>query len=261
MSRTNGVATIILCLTFGASIGLAQGVYITGNAGYGLGAGTQALGSSQTSSPGGASSFEGVYGSFGEGFKFGTSAGYMFNKNLGVELGLSYWLGKTFEETLKSSGIVQTRKLSGSGFVAVPSIVFSANMETVSPYARFGLMVGILRRTKEEYRYEQGSLVGESTWEATGKLAIGYAGALGVVVPAGGSVDFFAEVALHSLTYSPGQLEITRYVINGVDQKASLTETQYTYEESYDISTPDVQLAVRRPFSSIGFAVGARINL
>ena len=258
MPRTIILTVVILCLIFGANIGLAQGVYVTANAGYGLGAGTQGLdvntGFTQTTT-----SYEGVYGSLGEGSKFGASAGYMFSKNLGTELGFSYWLGKTFEGTQKQTNRTQSNKWSGSGFVAVPSIVVSANMKTINPYARFGLVFGILK-VKEEIRIET-SQITEATQEETGGLAFGYAGALGIVVPAGGTVDIFVEVGLQAFTFSPSQLELTKYTVNGVDRLPTVTDKVVKYEDSFNTGTPMVQLGVRRPFSSIGLVVGARISL
>jgi hypothetical protein len=250
----------VLCFVCGASVGLAQGVYLTANAGYSLGAGTQTLGSNYTST-GATYSYEGVYGSYGEGFKFGASAGYMFSKNLGAELGLSYWLGNTFKVNYKTTTSLTTIKYSGSGFVAVPSIVVSANMEGINPYARFGLVLGILK-VKQQYRSEQSGNTTEYTAEDTGNLALGYAGALGVLVPSGGTLDFFAEAALHSVNYSPSQSEITKYTVNGIDGLASLTQKVTEYKDTYTSSTtPSTMLSVRRPFSSIGMVVGVRINL
>jgi hypothetical protein len=84
---------------------------------------------------------------------------------------------------------------------------------------------------------------------------------VGILVPASPKVDFFAEAVLHSVTYSPGKYEITKYNINGVDQLASLTHKEVDYKESFSSSEQYVTIAVRRPFSSIGMAVGVRINL
>jgi hypothetical protein len=261
MSRTNVLMVAILCFILGANIGLAQGMYLAANAGYGFGAATQFLGTNTTyTGTGTPTSFEGVFGSYGGGFKVGASAGYMFNKNLGAELGLSYWLGKTFEAGYNSTTNTQTSKLSGSGFVAVPSIVVVANMEKVIPYARFGLVLGILK-VKQENRFEQPGNTMQSTLEESGSLAFGYAGALGILVPGGGTVDFFAEVDLHSVNFSPSQIEVTKYTLNGVDQLASIDHKTIEYKESHTESDLYTQMAVREPFSSIGIVVGARINL
>jgi hypothetical protein len=258
MSRTTVLIVAILGLILGASIGLAQGVYLTANAGYGFGAGTQyiSVNGDYTQTP---TTYEGVYGSYGEGFKFGSSAGYMFSRNLGAELGFAYWLGNTFEIQAKFTNGLVTDKLSGSGFVAVPSIVLSANMETINPYARIGLVLGILKVDFEEKDQRSGQTQ-DINREDTGNLAFGYAGALGVLVPAGSTVGFFVEADIHSVTYSPSQAEYTKYTVNGVDQLPSLQRKVHEYKESFTSSDP-VYTAVRRPFSSIGIVVGARISL
>lgn len=259
MSGMKVLTVVILCTILGASIGLGQGLYLTANAGYGFGAGTQYIGPSMdnTKTP---ATTEGVFGSYGEGFKFGASAGYMFSKNLGAELGLSYWLGNTFELQYKSTAGLGTAKWSGSGFVAVPSIVLSANMEAINPYARIGLVLGILE-VDYEYNAQSSGQTQEIAQEATGNLAFGYAGAFGVLIPAGSSVGFFVEADIHSVTYSPSQAEYTKYTMNGIDQLPSLPHKVYKYKESYTSADEAVYMAARRPFSSIGVVVGVRIDL
>jgi opacity protein-like surface antigen len=259
MSRANVLLLLALCLILGTTAGFAQGFYVSVNAGYGLGAGTQTIGTNHTSTAT-ATSSEGVYGSLGEGFKFGASAGYMFNENFGVELGFSYWLGKSFESTYKTPDMTQTSKWSSWGIVAVPSVVISANLKPVNPYARFGLVLGLLNPKDEVGRVENGNNMDAAT-EDRGGLAVGFAGALGIVVPTGGAVDFFAEAVLHSVTCSPSKYEITKYIINGVDQLSNLPRKEIDYKESITSADQYVTTAVRRPYSSIGLAVGVRINL
>ncbi len=258
MSRTNVLLVAILCCILGANVGLTQGLYVTASAGYGFGAGTQVLGNNTTITQTSAI-FEGVYGSYGEGFKFGTSAGYMFNKNLGAELGLAYWLGNTLEMQTKTPGVSVTAKSSGSGFVGVPSIVLAVPMGGVSPYARLGLVLGIMT-AKQETRIEEPSVT-EYTIEETGHLAFGYAGAFGILIPAGGIMDFFAEATLHSVNYSPAQRELSKYTFNGVDRLPTIDDKVIDYRDSFDSGETSASLAVRRPFGSIGMTVGVRINL
>ncbi len=259
MSRTEVLLTTLLCFTLGASIGSAQGLYVTANAGYGLGAGTQFFGTGFdfTKTP---AAEEGVYGSLGEGLKFGASVGYMFAGNLGAELGFAYWPGKTIEIENKFTTGTGVRKWSGSGFVAVPSIVLSANTEPVNPYARIGLVLGIL---EVENRYESRSSNNSQDiiQEETGNIAFGYAGAVGILVPAGRTVGFFVEAVIHTVAYSPGQSEYTRDMENGVDRLPVLERTVYEFKDSFTAADQGVYMAARRPFSSIGFAAGVRINL
>lgn len=259
MSRTNILIAAVLCLVLGASVGLAQGWYLSANAGYGLGAGTQALGENYTST-GTTSTSEGVYGSFGEGFKFGASAGYMASSNLGADIGFSYLLGNSFEQSDKSQGATSTAKASGSGFLIVPSIVVSADMNSIKPYAKLGLVIGFMKVTEELNDSFSGQTY-DRTIEETGNLAFGYAGAFGIVVPSGGTVDFFAEVGVYSITYSPGQAEITKATANGVDQLSTLTQKVMEYKDSIASTDQNSGLSVRRAFSSLGINAGVRINL
>lgn len=265
MSRTNVVAAVALCLILGTAAGFAQGFFVTVNAGYGLGSGTQYLGRNSTYVDAGSRSYEGVSGSFGEGVKLGFSAGYMFTENLGVDLGFSYWLGNTIEiNYYNAPDNREYLKWSGSGFVAVPSIVVATGMSPINPYARFGAVVGILKTKRENGDIGPNNRI-ESTVEETGNIAFGFAGAVGVTVPVGGAVDLYAEAVLHSVTYSPDQAELTKYSVNGADQLPSIQNKVTKYEDDWnsreDTPANNISQAVRRPFSSIGFAIGARVTL
>lgn len=258
MTRTK-LLTSILSLLFGTTTVLPQGMYVTLGGGYGLGTGTQYIGQNVTSTAT-TGSVEGVYGSLGEGLKLGVSAGYMFTENFGAELGFSYWFGKSIDYGQKNVSSSQTVKFSSWGIVAVPSVVLSAGMETVNPYARFGLLLGIVR-PQQEITQAQTSGTLNAVIEEQGGLAIGYAGALGISIPIGGAVDVFVETVLHSVTYSPGEYEITKYQVNGADLLSTLTRKTIEYKESISFTDQYSTVAVRRPFSSIGFAIGARVTL
>ncbi|MCI0484146.1 MAG: hypothetical protein L0Y78_06155, partial [candidate division NC10 bacterium] len=81
------------------------------------------------------------------------------------------------------------------------------------------------------------------------------------VIPTGGSISIFAEAVLHSVTYSPDQIEITKYNVDGVDRLSTLSRKVWKYKESLSSSETDSRMAVRRPFSSLGIVVGARMTL
>lgn len=48
---------------------------------------------------------------------------------------------------------------------------------------------------------------------------------------------------------------------NGVDQLPSMQRKVYDYKDSFTNAEEGVYMAARRPFSSIGFVAGMRINL
>lgn len=255
MSRT----IALFCLILAATVAAAQDFYVAVNGAYGLGAGTQLLNTNVVAT-GTASTYEGVFGSLGEGAKFGVSGGYMFTNHFAAELGVSYWLGKKIGSTYTSPTSTASYDLSGTGFLAVPSLVFLSNLKPVNPYGKFGLIVGFLK-SKQEVSSRDAGGTSEYTIDETGGPAIGFAGALGVIVPTGGAVDFFAEVGLHSLTYSPSKAELTKYTVNGQDRLPSVAHPSYDFKESFTNTTQNVNMAVRRPFSSIGFSAGVRLVL
>src|SRR5829696_7523138 len=77
---------------------IAQFSYAGINIGYGAGWPAYALGTSTTITPSG-TTYTLEKGSYGQGLNFGITGGYMFNKNVGVELGVSYLVGSKKEFT------------------------------------------------------------------------------------------------------------------------------------------------------------------
>ena len=185
----------------------------------------------------------------------------MFNSNIGMELGLSYWPGKTFESSPLEGASQLSESRFGSGFVMTPAIVISSGTQTITPYARAGLVFGLLKVTRESKFVESGQPTEEYTLEETGGLAVGYSGAIGVVISTSGTADFFAEIDLQSVTYSPSKMELTRYVVGGEDELYRVRNPTYTFEESIPSNSESSLLADRLPFSSIGITVGIRIEL
>jgi hypothetical protein len=259
MSRTTVLIVAILCLIFGANIGLAQGLYLTANAGFGLGAGTQVL-DLNYSQRGPTGTVDMIFGSFGEGFRFGVSAGYMFNEHIGTELGISYWLGTSFDNSLRTSVNMATGTRRGLGFVATPSIVLSTTMKPISPYARIGVVLGIMRIQGESKSEQPGQTI-EINYEENGGFAFGYSGALGMVIPTGGAVDIFLEAGFQVFTFSPRQSETTAYTVNGINQLDLLPQKVFEFKDSFSDSEMNSGPAVRRPFSAVGGVMGVRINL
>ncbi len=258
MSRTEIFATMLLLL-IGTTSALSQGLFVTVHGGYGLGAETQTIGMNYNASSVSPSASV-VSGSYGEGAKAGGSVGYMFTENFGVELAFSYWFPKSVDYQAIYPGMTSSVSMKGSGFVAVPSVVISGGKDAPSPYARVGLVLGV-PNLKEEIRQIQPSSNSETDLQEKGGFPLGYTGALGVNIPAGGSVDIFAEAVLYSLTYSPSSYEYTRYIVNGVDRLPSLQRKTVDYKETVSSTDQSATTAVRIPFSSVGFAAGVRIRL
>ncbi len=258
--------TILVVLGVVSSVGilslnksLAQGTgYVTASIGYGLSAGSQQLASKSNGT-----SREGVYGSFGQGLKFGLTGGYMFSQNVGGELGFLYLIGNSFEGGSTGTNSSSTDKHSGSGFMIAPAIIISGT-GSVMPYAKAGIVLGFLKVTTESsssFTQGQTRSQSEGTGEETGGVAIGYTGGVGVVFGGGGQLSFFAEVALVNMAYSPSQGELTKATIDGRDVLSPIPNKTKVYKDSYNTTEQNVLAGVREPFGSVGVNVGVRVNL
>jgi hypothetical protein len=262
----------LLSQLFAASLVLAvssmsaQNGYVTAGVGYGLSAGSQQLESkSSTTGTGTTTSTnrEGVYGSFGQGLKFGATGGYMFSQNVGAELGFLYLIGNSFEGGSTTTNSTSTDKRSGSGFMVAPAIVI-AGSGTVMPYAKAGVVFGFLKvKNESSSSSTQGTTPSQSetAFEETGGVAIGYAGGVGVVFVSGGQLNFFAELAIVNMAYSPSQAELTKATANGVDQLPTIPNKKADFKDNYNSNDQNVLPGVREPFGSIGVNVGVRVNL
>ncbi len=252
-------ATIVAALAIVSCLkATSQHAYFNVAIGYGLSAGSQQLESKSNGT-----NREGVYGSFGQGLKFGATGGYMFSPNVGAELGFLYLIGNSFEGGSTSTNSTATDKRSGSGFMIAPAIVI-AGSGTVMPYAKAGIVFGFLKVKNES---SGSSTIGQTqsrsefAAEETGGVAIGFAGGVGVVFASGSQLNFFAEVAMVNMAYSPSQAELTKSTLNGVDQLPTIPNKKVEFKESYNSTEQNVALAVREPFGSIGVNVGVRVNL
>src|SRR5215207_7174889 len=74
----------------------AQHSYIGINMGYGTGLPAYSLGASTTAT-GNSTTYTLEKGNYGQGLNFGFTMGHMFNKNMGVEFGISYLIGSKKE--------------------------------------------------------------------------------------------------------------------------------------------------------------------
>lgn len=216
---------------------------------YGFGSGTQFI--TNTISAGNQT---GVYGSYGEGFRFGVTGGYMFNKNFGAQFGFMYILGKSFD----GDGPNNAYKLniSGSGFLFVPGVILSmGNERGIDPYARFGIALGFLKQT---VKATGANLDYESN--ASGGITLGVLAGVGAAYSITHMFSIYGEITVLSLTQNPSTLEITKHMENG--QTAQDQGKKFDYKDTFDQNNAaqNTRLSVRNPFGSIGITIGGRVN-
>ncbi|MEZ5084556.1 MAG: outer membrane beta-barrel protein [Bacteroidales bacterium] len=265
-----GLIVIAMFVFFGNNI-MAQGAYVNVNVGYALCMGATTFEDFYNYTGGeNSATIEQVYLSLGKGFNFGGTIGYMFNDNVGAELGLSYLMGGKTEAKDQYTDGSDTYTLSSNMFRFIPSIVVRAGDESVTPYAKFGAVIGT-GSVMFEYEENYDGDVGMMKTKMNGGIAFGINGALGVLFELGDNLDFFAEINAISMSYAPTKGEVTEATYNGTDLLPNFTtyerETEFVKEYTYNYETPpsdtepSQELKHALPFGSFGINVGVAIDL
>lgn len=258
------LATWAICML--ATSLFAQGSYVNANIGYGFKAGSASA--YNYTSPNGSNTTEHVAFSFGKGLTMAAAFGYMFNKNVGAELGLSYLLGgKTKVIDSYSSGSDES-SFSAKILRINPSMIISSGMESINPYAKFGLIIG-KGSIKSEYTEKNNGDVYITKVKYNGGVAFGFSSAIGLMFKLSESVALLTEVNMINLSYAPTKGEVTEATLNGADQLPSMTTSQKKIEfvdshvstSNSTSSVPSEQVKSKYPFGSVGINFGLRINL
>jgi opacity protein-like surface antigen len=256
----------------------AQGFYANLNLGYGFGMSSQNLPdfynykSSNSATGSFKMEYEQVDVSFGKGINLGGSLGYMFNKNIGAELGLSYLIGgKSKASDSYASGSSNEAILSAKMFRFNPSLLISSGLDKINPYAKMGIVIGSGTIT---YEYNEIDIVNQDIydekWEYNGGVAIGLSSAIGVMFSLSDNISFFSEVNMINLSYAPQKGELVEANFNGVSELPFLTtsEKEIEFVKNYtsidgtgSSSQPDKQLSQKMPFGSVGLNFGIKFNL
>jgi hypothetical protein len=206
--------------------------------------------------------------SLGKGLNFGGSVGYMFNKNIGTELGINYLIGdKTAYTGSSFNASIYESNISGRMLQFKPTLIIALGMEKIDPYAKFGLLIGSGKIKNEEVGR---SSTGNSTYKSTynGGVAFGFDSAIGLLFTLNPKVSLFTELNMVNTSYAPTKGKITEATINGVDQLPNIStniEFYDTYggnsESNQDPKTPTRALKTKYPFGSFGFNFGVKYSL
>jgi opacity protein-like surface antigen len=248
-------------------------LYVGARVGYGFGAQKYAVGFTQTDDY-----KENIWGSMGQGLPMGLKVGYYFNDNLGIELGINYWIGA--EQTAAdvtstvAPGMVYTNKTTAksSQLRMMPQLVYKSDMGI---YGRFGMVIPVSGSTivtsTEVMPGAAGPITTEAEKQYKGSFAIGFAGAFGYAYELSDNMHLFGEMEYISLTIKGKSSEVTKYSVNGSDMLSAMTtiqkETNYVdkldktsnnskYNSTPDASKPLDDLRTSTVYSSLRFNVG-----
>ncbi len=274
------VAGITLVASLTVSNAFAQGLYVKGNAGFGMGIGDYGLladGNSTVTNGTSTSTTTGtdkaIKLSFGKGLNFGGGLGYMFTEHVGFEVGVNYLIGgetKSHDVTDFGSGSRTVDiALSAKMLRINPCFVISAGGDGASPYARVGVVLGSGKFIAKETSI---GASGESYQETefSGGLGLGFNAAIGLDYGVSDKLSLFGELNFIGMSYAPTKSEIVKYTADGVDELSLLTtnekKVEYVNSYSYDTSQPESDDAPSKdlkhsfPFSSFGLNVGVKFK-
>jgi len=89
-----------------------------------------------------------LVGSYGSGIGLDLSLGYMLSRNFGIDFGVEYVLGsETLIEEFTDGNNYDRSYASNRRLTLSPAFVVDAGSETLSPFARFGLLIPVAGQT------------------------------------------------------------------------------------------------------------------
>jgi opacity protein-like surface antigen len=252
-----------------------KGFYVGVNAGYAANVGgTTNLSETfelfnSTEQADGSETFEYTKVGLGKGMNFGITAGYMFNKNIGAELGINYLMGgkSEFTETYLD-GTNVTKDIKGKMLQFKPTLVLTAGYSKINPYAKFGLTFG-QASAEATYASIQGTNTFNAVREIEGGMSLGFHSGIGLNYAITSKLTLFGEILYTGVTFRPETATITSATANGIDV-LGLIDTEFTHTEFVtDFNTnepqnqdlPTKERAVDIPFNNLGLNVGVKFAL
>jgi hypothetical protein len=255
----------ILSIAFICSLGgvtsQAQGLYFSGSVGYGFKAGSTVIGSNNNLD----GSSDVVKGSLGTGFTSSLSAGYLFNKNIGAELGLGYLIGS--KTTLKSASVNTsgTAKYSANSFYLNPSFVIRAGEGKIVPYGKMGIFLGLGNSGTYDNNTTSITKNKDDKFTYKGGISTGITTAFGAEYKVSDKFAVFGELFGRLASWSPARYtEAT--TTTTINPGTSTTTASFSVSGDLVKHTPpnyigSNQSSIVLPFSSIGFNFGVRYYL
>ena len=226
-------------------------------------------------------------GTLGSGFKANITAGYMFNKYVGAEIGFNYFDGdkKTIGK-LNSPQIISSEVAYLRGLDIMPALYLTPGFEKLNPYARVGaLMTGAGKLTIETEALAKNAagpgtdVQVQALTEVKAKFSVGFAAAAGVTYPIGKNLAVFGEVEFKNFSIKSKSAEIKEYVTTGINgsntflipgqQLADLPKSEKSFEFSDEYSgvvqgeDPNQTRTIPTQFvnaSGVGVNVGIRYS-
>jgi hypothetical protein len=217
----------------------------------------------------------------GGGLNATLAAGYMLSDHVGIELGVNEFIGlnKKTKYTFNNDidNYTWEAKLSGKMLQIVPAIVITPGLEKINPYARVGMIIGILPSVVFKMNstdissggYKANTVTQEYKYKSSGGVALGFTGAAGADIMLGEKFAFFAELVFNGITYAPSKGELKVWKKDGVDElpDTKTKNKEWTYEKKYNAaeeipdSSPNKLRKESFNFSNVELNIGIKMKL
>ena len=214
----------------------------------------------------------------GKGFAPVLRAGIKVNDFMAIELGVAYRMGfntkVNYESTLPVSAPLASTtgwdKYAGGMLQLVPAIVIQPDFDlgSVSPYARVGVLVGIIPNIKDKFEQTTGSNAITGVIKYTGGVSIGGSAAIGCDFDLSDMLALYVEIYYDAMAYSPTKSKVTKFTVNGEDKLGSLKTSQKETKFVKDLTgyapaddSPSQALKNSFPMNNVGLNFGVKIKI
>jgi hypothetical protein len=267
------LAGAFLCLLAGQTYAQSKGSYVKLGAGYQFGIARQAMQYHDYEFSGSYLIESDTRHSLQTGIMPLASFGYMFNENIGFEVGVNYLIGKSseihqeFEDQNGSQNHLM--KMSSNSLMVTPSLRFAVPLsKNVSIYSRSGLVIPVLSRVKKNQQSAYAGIGESHDIEINSVLknhfTFGFSGALGFAFRTSKKTTFNVELAGQMLSLWASKEEIKSFKVDKTERKPSdygySTGTIYVTDISVDGKSGNA-LTYQSPFHSLGINIGMAFEL
>lgn len=238
--------------------------------GYGVGLATSNASNYKASSDPNSSNtiekYTTVKNEFGKGLNLQMNATYMFNENIGLDLGLSYLMGSKVITLDENTTSTQESTTQLNMYRMLPSLVVATSLNDVNLYMKFGFNVGtgnmemnMINTSAQQY----------ATAKLSGGYSLGTQAAVGMDFPISDNIKITGEIYYVSSNYAPTFLEITKMDMGGVNYLDNITvsEKQTNLVDNYidngnnDKTKPSTGLKEYYTVGSVGLQIGLKFIL
>lgn len=192
-----------------------------------------------------------VKDSYGKGVHAGLALGYMFNKNIGAELGVSYLFGDDikYQSEYKDAKNITDFSSKINMLQINPSVVFTTGSEGLSPYARLGVLIGMSAKVKTKAESATDNYVYED--ELRKGIALGGSAALGVHYSFNDKIAVFVEAEYRGMSYNPDEREVT-----GISEQGK----EVPVSSKYDFPVQSLEDSSNNGFIKTNFKKSSRMS-